>query len=100
EIEAHDLVRARSDGRLAEALLADLLDVLLRNHPARARHERAVESREVGPGLLEHEPHAVRGEYLDLLHRVLQRLGGAPAVALEGELHVLRGDRIAVVELR
>jgi hypothetical protein len=36
---------------------------------------------------------------LDLLHLVLEQLGARALVALEGELHILRGDRITVVEL-
>src|SRR5438093_4966186 len=36
---------------------------------------------------------------LDLLDARLQRLGPGPLVALEAELHVLGGDRVAVVEL-
>ena len=99
-VEAHELVRAGAHRGLAVALLADALEVLLRHHPARAGGERAVEGPEVGPRLLEDELHPVRRGRLDLLDRVLQHLGGAAPVALEGELHVLRGDRLAVVELR
>ena len=97
-IERRELVRSRADRRLLEALVADLLEVLLRHDPSGARRGRGVEREEVGPRLLELEAHPVRIDDLDRGHLVLQELRGGAAVALEAELHVLRGERIAVVE--
>src|SRR3989449_3880638 len=48
---ADELVRAGADGRLLEAVVADLLDVLLRHDPRGARRASAVERHEVGPPL-------------------------------------------------
>ena len=52
-------------GRLLEALVADLLHVLLRHDPGRAGGGRRVEGQEVGPGLLEAEADAQRIDDLD-----------------------------------
>ena len=60
---------------------------------------RAVEGHEVGPRLLHDEAHPARVDHPHLFHALLEELGPAAAVPLEGELHVLRGDGIAVVEL-
>jgi hypothetical protein len=49
--------------------------------------------------VLHDEPDPVGRRGLDLLHLVLEELGAAALVAIEGELHVLRGDRVTVVEL-
>src|SRR5207245_1925370 len=59
-----------------------------------------VEGEEIGPGLLEAEANASRIRRLHGDHPLLQRLVGRPPVALEGELHVLRGDGVAIVEAR
>ena len=45
------------------------------------------------------EAHGQGIDDLDLLDARLQRLGPGPLVALEAKLHVLGGDRVAVVEL-
>ena len=98
-VEAHELVGARADGRLAKALFTHALDVLPGHDPSGAGDEGAVESREIRPRLLEDEAHAIGRGRLDLLHRVLENLRSPAAVALEGELHVVGGDRISVMEL-
>ena len=80
-VEAHELVGPGADRRLAIAFLAHALEVLLRHHPARAGHERAVEGGEVRPRLLEHEPHAVRRRHLDLLTASFSTLAAPPGSA-------------------
>src|SRR5207302_4581625 len=85
---------------LLEGVLADALDVLLRDDPARAGAERAVERGKVRRRLLEDEADFRRADDDDLLDGRLQQLRRAAAEALERKLHVLRGDGIAVVELR
>ena len=99
-LEAHHPVRARADRRLLEALVADLLDVLLRHDPPDRGRSGAVERDEVRPRLLQVELHAPRVEHPDLLHVLLQQRRVRAVVALEGELHVLRGHALPVVEAR
>ena len=94
---AHEPVGPETDRLLLEAVVAHSLDVLLRHHPARAADERAIERHEVGPGLVQLEAHAVRIDDRDLPHLVVQDLRSLGA--MEAELHVLGGERIAVVEL-
>ena len=98
--ERDELVGARADRGLLVGLLAHLLDVLLGHDPARAGGGGAVEGHEVGPLLLQHEAGPVGRDHLDLLHLVLEQLAARALVPLERELHVVRGDRIAVVEAR
>jgi len=83
---------------LLEAVDPDLLHVLLRRDPGGGRRERAVERHEVRPRLVQDEADAVGIDDHDLLHLVLKALGALGAV--ERELHVLGGERIAVVELQ
>src|SRR5439155_1522016 len=59
---------------------------------------RAVERHEVGPRLLEAEANALGIDDLDRGHPGLERGGAATLVALERELHVVGGQRLAVVE--
>ena len=97
--DADEPVGAGPDGGLLEALLADLLDVLPGDDPAGAGRGGAVEGHEIGPRLLELEPDAAGVDDLHLLDAVLEQLRASTLVALEGKLHVVRGDRVAVVEL-
>ena len=97
-VERRELVRPRSDWRLLEALVADLLDVLLGNDPARAAGRRAVERHEVGPRLFQTKADAVRVGHLDGRDLLLQQTGGRALVSLERELDVLGRQRVAVVE--
>ena len=92
-----ELVGARAHRRLLEAVLANLLDVFLGNDPARPGGRR-VEGEEIRPRLLQAEPNACGIHDLDGGHAFFQRPGGGAAVAVERELHVLRGDRLPVVE--
>ncbi len=95
--ERHELVGPRADRRLLEALVADLLHVLLGHDPA-GPGGPGVEGHEIRPRLLEPEAD-VTG--IGRLHRhdpLLERLARGAAVALEGELHVLGGDGVAVVK--
>ena len=97
--EGDELVGAGAHRRLLEPLVADLLHVLARHDPPRAGGV-GVEGQEVGPGLLEPDAHAPG---IGRLHRgdaVLQRLDRGAAVALQRELHVVRRQRVAVVEER
>src|SRR5439155_19938578 len=84
-VERRELVRAGADGRLLEALVTDLLDVLLGNDPARAAGRRAVERHEVGPRLLQAKAHAVGVDDLDSGDLLLQQTGGRALVSLERE---------------
>ena len=95
---AHELVGPQADRLLLEAVVADLLDVLLRHDPARAAHEGAVERHEVGPRLVQVKAHAIGIDDDHLPHLVVQDLRALGAV--EAELHVLGGEGVAVVELQ
>ena len=97
-IERRELVRSGPDRRFLEALVADLLDVLLRHDPTGSGGGRGVERQEIRPRLLQPETHPVRVDDLDRRHLLLQKLGGGAAVALEAELHVFGGQGIAVVK--
>jgi len=69
---AHELVRPQTDRVLLEAVVADLLDVLLGHDPARRGRERSVEGHEVGERLVEMEPDPIRIDDLDLAHLLLE----------------------------
>src|SRR4029453_15165318 len=97
-LEAHEAERAGPHRRLPEAVLTYLLDVLLGHDPRGPGGARAVERHEVRPGVLQVKAYAARVHHLHLAHTLLQQRRGGSAVAVERELHVLRGDRIAVVE--
>ena len=97
--ERHEAVRPGADGRLLEPVVSNLLHIFLRDDPAGAGRRAAVEGHEVGPGLLQSEAHPLGVHDLHRGDLLLQELRGRASVALEGELDVLGGDRIAVVEL-
>ena len=99
-LKAHELEGAGADGRLAEAVLAHRLDVLLRHDPGRPRGAGAVEGHEVAPRLVQDEPHVTGVHHLHLLDALAEQRSAGALVALEGELHVLARDGIAVVEAR
>src|SRR5262245_11352585 len=80
-------------------VVTHLLDVLLGDDPRGARLGRAEEGHEVRPGLLEAEADAVLIDDLDGRHARLHERRPGALVAVEGELHVLGRDRIAVVKL-
>src|SRR5213078_902220 len=65
--ERHHAVGPGADRRLLEAVLADLLDVVLGHDPAGARGRGAVEPPEVRPRLLPREAHLVAAGELALL---------------------------------
>src|SRR6266487_5039807 len=94
---AHELVRPEPDRVLLEAVEAHLLDILLRHDPARPRGKGSVIGHEVRKGLVQVEAHSIGAGDLDLLDLVLEDPGSLGAK--EAELHVLGGERIAVVEL-
>ena len=96
-LERDELVRPGADRRLLEAVVADLLDILLRHDPA-GTGGRGIEGQEIRPGILQLEREVPR---IGDLHRgdpVMQRSLGGTTIALEGELHVLRRHLLAVVE--
>ena len=95
--EGGELVRSRADGLLLEAVLAHALDVFFRHDPARAGDARIVEE-EIGPRLVQAEDHAPRIGCFHRRHLLLDEARGVAAIALEGELHVLRRHRRAIVE--
>jgi len=97
-LKAHELVRTGADGRLAEAVVAELLDVLLGHDPGRAGGAGAIEGHEIGPRLLQHEAHAAGVHHLHLAYTLAEEAGGAALVALERELHVLGRHRFTIVE--
>ena len=98
--EAHELVRPGADRRLLEAVVADLLDIGFGHDPGGTGGRGAVERHEVRPRLLQVQAHAARVHDLDLAHALLEDLRPGALVALERELHVGGGDRLAVMELR
>ena len=61
---------------------------------------RAEEGHEIGPRLVQVEAHDARIDDLDLLDVFVQDLRGGAVVALEAELDVLGGQRVAVVEFQ
>src|SRR5262249_51906582 len=86
---ADKLVGPGADRLLAEALLADLLDVLPGDHEAGGGRGGAVERHEIWPRLLEMKAH---GRGIDDRHPLNARaeLAGARAlVPVEAELHVV-----------
>ena len=93
---AHELVGSQPDRLSPEAVVAHLLHVLLGHDPACPGRERAVEGHDVGPRLVQLEAHPVGGDDRHLPDLLLEDLG--PLGAQEAELHVLGGERIAVVE--
>ena len=96
--ERDEFVRSGPDRRLLEPVVADLLDVLLRHDPGGPGGPE-IEGHEVGPRPLEADADAPGVGSLHRRDALLERLGGRATVALEGELDVLGGDRLAVVEL-
>ena len=97
-VHAHEPIGPEPHRLALEALLADLLDVLLGHDPGGAGGRRGIERQEVRPGRVQHEAHAVRVDDLHRLHPLVQELGRGAPVALEAELHVLGREGIAVVE--
>src|SRR5439155_315600 len=85
--------------RLLEAVVADALEVLLRDHPAGAGRHRAVEGHEVGPRALEPEADTIGIDHVHARDPGLEGAGGGAPIALHRELDVLGGEGIAVVEL-
>ena len=95
-LHADEFVRSEADRVLQETFVADLFDIVLRYDPAGGADERPVIRHEIRPRLLQDELHRVRIDDFDFFHLFTdqRRLG-----ALEAELDVFRGERVAVVEL-
>src|SRR5262249_17502400 len=81
-----------------EAVLADLLDILLGDDPTRARGRRTVERHEIRPRVLQAEAHAHRIHYVDRDDAVLEKRRGRTPIPVEAELDVLGRDRVTVVK--
>ena len=96
-IERHEFVGAGTDRRLLETVLADLLDIGLRHDPA-GPGGAAVEGQKVGPGLFELEADMVRVDRFHPGDPLLHHVVCGAAIAFEGKLDVLGGDRLAVME--
>ena len=97
---ADQLVGPGADRLLLEAVRAHLLVVFLGHHPAGGGHVGGPEEDgEVEEGLLEDEADRTVVDDLDALGLLLEDVGLGAAVVLVTELDVLRGDRIAVMEL-
>jgi hypothetical protein len=96
-LERDEFVGPGADWRLPERLLADLLDVVLRNDPPSAGIGR-VKRQEVGPRRAQAEHDASGVGHLDRGDPVLHQLVRRAAVALERELHILGGQRVAIVK--
>ena len=96
--ERDEAIGPGADRRLLEAVLAHPLHVALGNDPGGPGRGRRVEGHEVRPGLLEADAHVAGVHDFHRGHPRLEGGRGPAPVALEGELHVLRGDRVAVVE--
>ncbi len=96
-VERDEFIRPGADRRLLEPLVADFLDVFLRDDPARAARGR-VEGHKIGPLLLELEPNVPGVGRLDGGHLVVEQIVRGALVTLERELDVLGGDGLAIVE--
>src|SRR4030095_8144648 len=97
-LERDELVGSCPDRRLPEPVVAHPLHVFLGDDPPDAGGQPSVEGHEIGPSPLQTEANASRVDDVDRRDVVLQHLGGRAAVTLEGELDVLGGERITVVE--
>src|SRR5207244_2627238 len=97
--ERDEPIRAGADGSFLEAIVADLRDVFFGDDPPDTRGRRAEVRQEVGPGLLEVEPHPPGVHDLQLALLLLALLGAAAPVALEGELDLFAGHHATVVDL-
>src|SRR5204862_1470355 len=81
-VEADESVGSGADRRLLEAVVTDLLHVLLGYNPARPRRRGTIERHEVGPRLLEEKAHAAGVDDLNLAHSLLEESGTAAPVAV------------------
>ena len=97
---AREAIGPEPHGLASESLLADLLDVLLGHDPRRAGGRSGIEDQEVGPRRVKNEADAMRVDDVHGLDPVVQRLRGGAPIAQEAELHVLRREGVAVVELQ
>src|SRR3989442_2046364 len=93
---AHESVRPETDGVLLEAVVADLLDVLLGHDPASRRRKGPVEGHEVGPRLVELKAHAMRTDGHELAHLFPEDLRASRK--LETQPHILRSEAVPIVE--
>src|SRR6059036_755964 len=96
----HELEGPRADRLLLEAVRAHLLVVLLGHNPAGAGDVGGAEQdREVEEWLLEDEADRAVVDDLNPIGLLLEHVGLRAPVVLVAELHVLRRDRLTVVEL-
>src|SRR6266571_4744176 len=80
---ADQAIGAQTDRLVLEGIAADGLDVFLGHNPAYPRCHGAVESHEIGPGLVQAEADVVGSDKLHGLYLLLQLSSAGPPVALE-----------------
>lgn len=93
------LVGARADGRVLEAFFAHAFHVGLGQHPGHTAGRRAEQGQEVGPGLAQLIADGQRIDHHRLGHELADQFLVRARVAVERELGILGGQRIAVLEL-
>ena len=96
--ERDKFVRPCPDRVLLETIVADLLDIFLRHDPARAAGVR-IKGQKVRPRFLQLEADMPLVRDLHRRDPLFQQGVGGALVALERELDVLGGHRIAAMEL-
>ena len=96
---ADQAIGARTDRLVLEGVAADGLDVFLGHNPANPCGHGTVEGQKIGPGLVQAEADVVGIDNLNGLDLLLQLPGACPPIALEAELDVFGGERVAVVKL-
>ncbi len=97
-LEGDELVRAGATGAFLKPSSPTCSRYFFGHDPRRAGRGRGVERHEVRPRLLEPEAHAVGIHHLDRGHLRLEQARAGATVTLERELHVVRGQRVAVVK--
>src|SRR5262245_52134085 len=96
---AHEPVRAGPDRVFSESVVTHPSRVLLRHDDASGGGGGPVEGHEIRPRLPEDESHGDRIADLYLADVQRQLLGPRTSVPFKAELHIVRGDRVAVVKL-
>jgi hypothetical protein len=95
---ADQAIGAETNRVVLEGVVADGLNVFLGHNPADSSGHSAVEGQEIRPGLVQVEADVVGIDDLHGLDLLLQLPGACPLVALEAELDVFGGKRIAVMK--
>src|SRR6185503_17146727 len=95
----NEAIGTEADRLTLPAFLPDLFDVLPGGDPRSAGRRRRVEDQEVGPGRVQHEPHPVLVGNLHGLYSLVKQLARDAPVTLEGKLHIVGREGIAIVKL-